>query len=96
MAPPPHSNAEAGSGIAFILTLDSSAKGGTPLGPPVARNDRTSLLAVAVKTMVINIQGTKPWEVLLTVAVDSDWLPRVTCHPSVVAPVKPVCCAAAH
>jgi len=56
----------------FMLTLASNAKGGTPVGPPVERNDNVELVAVVVNVMVCIIQATNPWLVLLTVAVDSD------------------------
>ena len=56
----------------FMLTLASNAKGGTPVGPPVERNDNVELVAVVLNVMVCIIQATNPWLVLLTVAVDSD------------------------
>src|SRR5665213_2866099 len=88
-----------GSGVVTWLKLTSarSAKGGSlgEIGVPTERNDSASLVPVAVKLNVWYIQPVKPWLGLVTAPVFSVWLPRLTCHCSVVMPVKLYCCAAA-
>ena len=60
----------AGSGVTtFIETPSRSEKGGSPLGVPMARNERTSLPLVAVKSRVEYCQPVKPWLGSVTMAV---------------------------